>query len=75
MNVFLVILKLVMNNRIRELATEVGMSVEYLDNTKQWVLIEALAELIINETLQVAKVGMEFGPSMDEAVHRYFGVK
>ena len=33
------------------------------------------AELIIKETLQVAKAGVEFGPSMEEAVHAYFGVK
>ena len=32
-----------MNERIKELATEVGISVEYLTNTKQWTLIEALA--------------------------------
>ena len=33
------------------------------------------AELIIKETLQVAKAGVEFGPSMEEAVYTYFGVK
>ena len=38
-----------MNERIRELATEVGISVEYLTNTKQWTLIEALAELILKD--------------------------
>ena len=36
-----------MNERIKELATEVGISVEYLNNTKQWLLIETLAELIV----------------------------
>lgn len=40
-----------MNERIKELATEVGISVEYLTNTKQWTLIEALAELIVRECL------------------------
>ena len=40
-----------MNERIQELATEVGISVEYLTNTKQWTLIEALALLIIQECL------------------------
>ena len=38
-----------MNERIKELATEVGISVEYLTNTKQWTLIEALAKLIVRE--------------------------
>jgi len=40
-----------MNERIKELATEVGISVEYLTNTKQWTLIEALAELIVRECI------------------------
>ena len=38
-----------MKERVKELATEVGISVEYLTNTKQWTLIEALAELIVQE--------------------------
>ena len=42
-----------MNERIRELATEVGISVEYLTNTKQWILIEALAELIVRECANI----------------------
>jgi hypothetical protein len=40
-----------MNERIRELATEVGISYDYLNNTKQWVLIEALAERIVRECI------------------------
>ena len=38
-----------MNERIKKLATEVGISVEYLNNTKQWELIEALAERIVGD--------------------------
>ena len=38
-----------MNERIKQLAAEVGISVEYLNNTKQWALIEALAERIVEE--------------------------
>ena len=38
-----------MNERIRELMAEVGMSVDYLTNTKQIVLIEKFAELIVQE--------------------------
>lgn len=38
-----------MNERIKELATEVGISVDYLENTKQIVLIEKFAELIVQE--------------------------
>ena len=40
-----------MNERIKQLAAEVGISVEYLNNTKQWVLIEALAERIVEECI------------------------
>ena len=42
-----------MNERIKKLATEVGISVEYLNNTKQWALIEALAERIVGECVNV----------------------
>ena len=38
-----------MNERIKELATEVGISVDYLTNTKQIVLLEKFAELIVLE--------------------------
>jgi dihydroneopterin aldolase len=40
-----------MNERIKQLAAEVGISVEYLNNTKQWALIEALAERIVGECM------------------------
>jgi len=40
-----------MNQRIEKLATEVGMSVEYLTNTKQIVLLEKFAELIVTECI------------------------
>ena len=40
-----------MNERIKELATEVGISVDYLTNTKQIVLIEKFAELIVRECI------------------------
>ena len=43
-----------MNQRIRELATEVGISVEYLTNTKQIVLIEKFAELIVIDCAGIA---------------------
>ena len=38
-----------MNERIKEIATEVGISVEYLNNTKQWSLIEGFAELLMQD--------------------------
>jgi hypothetical protein len=36
--------------------------------------LQKFAELIIKETLQVARAGVEYGPSMEEAVYTYFGV-
>ena len=33
------------------------------------------AELIIKETLQVARAGVEFGNGMEDAVYNYFGVE
>ena len=69
-----------MNERIRELALQAGAV-----NVWEWASDDVLdtknmdakkfAELIIKETLQVAKVGMEFGPSMEEAVYTYFGIE
>ena len=40
-----------MNEKIKELMAEVGMSVDYLTNTKQIVLIEKFAELIVQECI------------------------
>ena len=42
-----------MNERIKELANEVGISVEYLTNTKQLELLEKFAELIIKECAEI----------------------
>ena len=36
---------------------------------------EKFAELIIKETLQVARAGVEFGNGMEDAVYNYFGVE
>jgi len=44
-----------MNERIKQLATEVGISVEYLTNTKQLVLIEKFAELIVRECIAICQ--------------------
>ena len=42
-----------MNKRIRELAEQTGISVEYLTNTKQWVLVEELSKLIVQECTSI----------------------
>ena len=67
-----------MNERIKELAELSGFKVDWQHEDVQALKMarfEKFAELIIKETLQIARVGMEFGPSMDEAVYTYFGVE
>ena len=49
-----------MNERIKKLAEQVGISIEYLTNTKQIILIEKFAELIVKdciEELEISKKG------------------
>jgi hypothetical protein len=67
-----------MNERIKELIKQMDQAgLPYGDNAMTVTDrdLEYFAELIIKETLQVAKAGVEFGPSMEEAVYTYFGVK
>ena len=37
--------------------------------------IKRFAELIVKETLQVARAGIAYGDGMEDAVYKYFGVK
>jgi hypothetical protein len=68
-----------MNERIRELMAEVGMSVDYLTNTKQIVLIEKFAELIIQECTEVTadwyKNHNQYHMPPDEHIKAHFGVE
>ena len=80
-----------MNERIRELAEQAGADFmhrinynnlegkEYEEDAgvifESNELFEKFAELIIKETLQVARAGIEFGDGMDSAVYQYFGVE
>lgn len=65
-----------MNKRIKALSKQAH---QYTDHSSakdlRKVFEQKFAELIIKETLQVARAGLEFGPSMDEVVYKYFGVK
>lgn len=67
-----------MNERIQELADKIWAE-EYWTNPMTDKLLPAqlnkFAELIIKETLQVARAGVEFGNGMEDAVYNYFGVK
>jgi hypothetical protein len=73
-----------MNERIRELAKQADLirvlnehAHEYgsgtFDNTP-YPELEKFAELIVKETLQVARAGIEYGNGMEDAVYKYFGV-
>ena len=76
-----------MNERIRELgdqAWDYALDHEtvngkaafgsFINKNFSDLLLEKFAELIIQETLQVARAGIEFGDGMETAVYRYFGV-
>ena len=68
-----------MNKRIQQLAmqTDIWCDQNVAQGSpmynNQWE--QKFAELIVRETLQIARVGMEFGPSIDEAVYTYFGIE
>ena len=66
-----------MNERIRELAEQATTVIEATEHSGEgWIFNkEKFAELIIKETLQVARAGIEYGPGMEDAVYKYFGVE
>lgn len=60
-----------MNEIFKRLSLEAGGS-HYPEINPH--LQQKFAELVIQETLQAARAGLEFGPSMEEAVYQYFGL-
>jgi hypothetical protein len=58
-----------MNNRIKELAEQCHH--RYSEHN---IDLEKFAELIIKETLEVARAGIEYGDGMETAVYTYFGL-
>jgi hypothetical protein len=64
-----------MNERVKILWAKAAES-NFGDSwEEQTAFMSKFAELIVKETLQVAKAGIQFGPSMEEAVYTYFGVE
>jgi len=73
-----------MNERIYEL---IRLSAVPADQAEDYALDKGLveptekldvarfAQLIIKETLQVARAGIEYGDGMEDAVYKYFGVE
>ena len=68
-------LKPKMNERIRELMAEVGMSVDYLTNTKQIVLIEKFAKLIVQDCVDIADEYDGVGSTIVGRIEKHFGVE
>ena len=66
-----------MNKRIRELAEQAGFCHDINNGIYLCapMHMEKFAELIVKETLQVARAGIEFGDGMEDAVYKYFGVE
>ena len=62
-----------MNDKIKELAREAGLLVYNPEGAP--TKLEKFAELIVKETLQVARAGIEYGDGMEDAVYKYFGVE
>lgn len=69
-----------MNERIKQLAGQaLDRAVPYtwhnLDHVEMEKVMKVFADLLIKETLDVARAGVEYGDGMDSAVYRYFGLK
>ena len=65
-----------MNKRIRELADQCWNNFyigDYEVKTPD-IFAQKFAELIIKETLEVARAGIELGDGMESAVYAYFGL-
>ena len=75
-----------MNERIKQLVKRAGghfeirnlasNPVQHKETIELWDdHIEKFAQLIVEETLQVARAGIEFGNGMEDAVYTYFGIE
>ena len=64
-----------MNERIKELMEQAGLYDFVIESMGINEEMEKFAELIVKETLQVARAGIEFGDGMEDAVYTYFGVE
>ena len=69
-----------MNERIREIWDQAAKSTAAYPSgqNNSWEtqvnFMDKFAQLIVKETLQVARAGIEFGDGMEDAVYKYFGV-
>ena len=66
-----------MTDRIQELADQAKDSIPPgMFEPDAWIreYNRKFAELIVKETLQVARAGVEYGDGIEDAVYRYFGI-
>ena len=70
-----------MNEKIRELAEQAKIDYDLrpeIARAPVWIgtdeELAKFAELIVEETLQVARAGIAYGDGMEDAVYKYFGV-
>ena len=66
-----------MNERIKELSLQASDSIpdDVSAEHAMYLFQKQFAELIVKETLQVARAGIEYGDGMEDAVYKYFGVE
>jgi hypothetical protein len=71
-----------MNAKIKQLAEQAGLRFTQLMSNPMVPIVdgretdlEKFAELIVKETLQVARAGIAYGDGMEDAVYKYFGVE
>ncbi len=65
-----------MNERITQLVEQARKYAnEYVEDEVEKQFYKKFVELIVKETLQVARAGIEFGDGMEDAVYKYFGVE
>jgi len=64
-----------MNERIRELWDRAAQSTTSDSWDAQTRFVENFSKLLIQETLDVARAGVEFGDGMESAVERYFEIE
>ncbi len=65
-----------MNERIEELVEQARRYAnEYVEDEVEMQFHKKFVELIVKETLQVARAGIEFGDGMEDAVYKYFGIE
>lgn len=67
--------KIQMNDKIKEIWNKAAMAHGGHSWEEQTAFLEEFAELIVKETLQVARAGIEYGNGMEDAVYNYFGIE